>query len=233
MKQPLRALVSAVASLAAAVSIATPAHAAPSIQNGDCWQGGTPFLCRTTFSPGQSTSLDIYAIDHFSTDNPGWSSPWHYAAVSWTNAAGPQVLRSTRVSNDSWVYYEGQAGGSDLSGAYGVTYNCDASNYCTNLATAMNISYSSIKLNRVSLGGQSATLVQETIAHETGHALGLAHSPFSNQLMYGAVANPPVVQPTVYDTGHNPPCVDDPAGSSESSAQADTGGIRCIYSWSK
>lgn len=95
----------------------------------------------------------------------------------------------------------------------------------------MNAKYSSIHLNRVSLGGQSPTVVQDTIAHETGHALGLAHSPFSNQLMYGGTSSPLVVNPTGYDTGHNPPCVDDPGASSPTSAEADTGGVRCIYNW--
>lgn len=202
-----------------AFTLPQSASAAPSYVNGDCWRSDTPLWCRTTWSTG--STLAIYVIDNFAGARPMWEPALDYAIGQWNGVPGPQRVSRQRQTNDSWVFYEASATGQDAlqAGQFGVTWECNSSNYCTPGFESMYVSYNSIKLNTTELDRYPIGSNNSTQAHETGHALGLAHSADTNQLMYYQYGeNKPA---TVADTGILPPC----AGSD------DQHGLRCIYNW--
>lgn len=212
-----RLLWAATAAVLAIGIFATSALASdtPTVGGGDCWQTGTPTLCRATWA-GVSTAIYFRAIDQFSGSAPTWSTPAQSAVNSWNTAPGPQYYSFTAHANDTWVYLDySSTGQHDLTQYdFGVTWNCNVQSYCTDTFTAMNILWTDVYLNNNVIS--SSTEAQETVAHESGHAMGLAHGSLGS-VMYPANQSPPVVSPQSTDIGSYPGC---------STGQS---GVRCIY----
>jgi hypothetical protein len=202
------------------------------IQNGNCWQAAAPLLCKTTYDcvrvvpytnlncPTQQ--LRVRLVDSFSDGQPAWYPSMFDAKVAWDNFSGPQSMSEIDRTDDTYVYlYDSVTGQNGLvSGMFGLTYNCNSSNFCTSSASAMDIYYSKIyfnrdKMNSAFIGNDDR---QNVFAHEIGHTFGLFHHSDTHALMY------PFQQESIggpvfpYEWGSSPVC-----------GSASTFGIRCIY----
>lgn len=213
-----RLLVMAAVAACAVVGIVAPMAIAadtPTLGSGDCWQPGTPALCRDTWT-GTNTFVYFRAIDNFSSSAPSWATPAQSAVTSWDLAIGPQYYSYTPTTNDTWVYLNySSTGQHDLtdSTVLGTTWNCTSAAYCTDGWAAIHISWSDVYLNHNALS--SSADVQQTVAHESGHAMGLWHNPSSSSLMYPTTGG--ASTPQTMDIGGYPGCY---LGSL---------GLRCIY----
>jgi hypothetical protein len=219
-----------------ALSLNDSAKAGHSIANGDCWQIGTPFTCRTNWQ-GINTPLYIRIDDQVSAVQPHMAAPVNAAIASWNTANGPQQVSKSPISSpETWTYLY-----SSITGQWGLTANmpavtwiCNLSGFCTNTNTAMGIFKANVFFNSQlttathCLPGQSPCpawhslfLNQLDVAHEIGHSLGLFHHGNSFYLMY-AFEQLNVNGPMPGDIGASPPCT---GGISAF-------GVRCIYRWS-
>ncbi len=143
------------------------------------------------------------------------------AVNAWNSAPGPQYYSFTPHSNDTWVYLkDSHSGHHDLTNdLYGMTWNCplNGGGACYDGGRAMNAQWSEIYFNHNTMDGLSNAAVQFTFAHESGHAMMLAHNMIdTGSVMYPAL-NPAVGGPNGNDIGAYPGCA--AAGF----------GIRCIY----
>ncbi len=172
--------------------------------------------------------MNVYAIDNFSDARPNWRRAFLDSNASWTNAPGPQVVRTTRAEQDTWVFFEDSTTGRDglIDSDLALAWNCDYYGFCTyDMSEPMLVKFSSIKMNRDTLPNSSSLKVQGTFAHEMGHALGLRHSSRSTELMY-KYENGVYKPQTSYDVGIRPPC----SGSSSTYSNSQAG-LRCVYNW--
>lgn len=194
-------------------------------EGGDCWQAGTPYLCRANW-PGPGILLYVRFIDQFSWARPEWLSPAQGAAYAWTSAQGPQVVSFSGEQNDTWVYLNYAESGTwdcyTFLGCAAVTVNCRAWDaWCTHQQVAMNIWWSDVYLIYNTMDGLSASQRQTVIAHETGHSLGLDHHGANPSVLMCRNCMPNPTGPTSTEVGPLPPC----SGSSSKK------GVRCIYNW--
>ncbi len=192
-----------------------------SIADGDCWRAGTPLTCRNTWS-GKNTNIYFRAIDQFSSGAPGWVTGAQAAVNAWNSAPGPQYYSFTPLSNDTWVYLkDGHNGQHGLTkDFYGMTWNCplNGGGACYNDGRAMNAQWSEIYLNHDKLDGASDAIVQSVFAHESGHAMMLAHNMIdTSSIMSLDRDRSRIVGPNGNDIGSYPGC------------SAAGFGIRCIY----
>ncbi|HVF04273.1 MAG TPA: hypothetical protein VNA20_05485 [Frankiaceae bacterium] len=227
MRSVINAVIAAAVCVAAdLVAFSVPATAAPPIAGGDCWRSATPLWCRGTFV--RDEFLKIYTLDRFSDQRPNWGTAYSTSNSNWTGAYGPQTLTTYRRERDSWVFYEDSTTGKDglRSVALATTWNCDYGGYCSRHAEPMIVRFSSIKLNRSTLSNDSGTLTTGTFAHETGHALGLAHHPTSTDLMYAGSNS--ATSPSSHNIGVLPPCSGSDTTTNAGNIRA---GVRCIYKW--
>ena len=191
-----------------------------SYADGDCWRAGTPYSCRYTWS-GRNTAIYFRAIDQFSNGAPGWVTGAQAAVNAWNNAPGPQYYSFTPTSDDTWVYLKDSHTGQNglTSGVYGITWQCPYGGPCAiyQLNQAVNAQWSEIYFNHNKMDGLSNAAVQFIFAHESGHAMMLAHNVIDRgSVMYPAL-NTAVGGPNLNDIGAYPGCL--AAGF----------GIRCIY----
>jgi hypothetical protein len=184
--------------------------------NGDCWKTGTPYWCRSNWA-GRSTSIAFRAIDRFSSQRPAWLTPAKNAASAWSSAPGPQTYSFTAASNDTWIYLNYSSTGQHglTSDNTGRTWNCNAG-ICVDYDTSMQVVWSDVYLNHDNLDNDSAARIQNTIGHESGHGMGLAHNlTDSASLMWSSQTTVP--GPNAHDIGIFPGCA--PGGH----------GVRCVY----
>lgn len=207
----------AVCLMASISFVGSVARAGDTIAGGDCWQPGTPLICRNVWVDNQF--LRVRLIDQMS--NAQLSSKADVARANWTAAAGPQILSWAPVANDTWIYLKRN---DLLAVPNGVTFNCNNALVpaCSDQARAMQIVWSEIY---VPLGNKDHAKGTSVFSHEIGHALGLFHHGnacvplMSSGLGAAGCVNPPVA-PQAVDIGGLPPC----------GANVEHG-IRCIYKW--
>ena len=203
--------------LAASAVPGSAVRAGDTIVGGDCWQAGTPLICRNVWV--DNNFLRVRLIDQLS--NAALTSKAEVARSNWTSAAGPQILSWNSQVNDTWIYLKRNDG---LGVPNGVTFNCNGTlvPVCSDQARAMMIVWTEIY---VPLGNKDNAKGTSVFAHEIGHALGLFHhgngcTPLmSAGLGAAACVNPPIA-PQATDIGGLPPC----GGNVQH-------GIRCIYKW--
>lgn len=201
------------------VGVAAAGNNTPSLGNGDCWRPTTATTCRVTWT-GLNSPVYFRAIDQFSGQQPSWSAPIDRAVLAWNGAPGPQYYSFTPTSNDTWIYINASITGQhDLaSNELGVDWNCNVNKYCSDQAQAMNILWSDVYLNQSTLAGASAAIIQNTAAHESGHAMGLnENTTDSSSVMWPYEST--VLGPNSNDIGNYPGC--------SSSGH----GVNCIYGW--
>jgi Metallo-peptidase family M12B Reprolysin-like len=217
------AVVEAVVIASVAFLGATPVRAGdtyPQGGNGDCWRAGTPEMCRNTWA-GANTYLYMRIIDQL-----GGSTSHHNAATTacgnWNNALGPQFCSWTAHSNDTWTYLKID---SSLGAPNGYTWNC-VSGACPTSDNAGNIVWSEIYLPSGNNYGTNPCngVTQDwdpyVIAHELGHAYGLAHHGAAcSNITLMSPGSASWTGPTAREIGPLPPC----------STGAGNGGVRCIY----
>ena len=142
------------------------------------------------------------------------------AIDNWNNAPGPQYYSYTGRANDTWIYIAGDHPGHQglASNTYGMTWNCDTNGYCYNrLDHATWIKWSNVVINEDAAASHSTNILIEGVAHESGHAMGLAHNSTDSRALMYPVDDGTVLAPTAHDIGSSPPC----AGW----------GLRCIYDY--
>ncbi len=177
---------------------------------GDCWQGGTPMLCRSSWFSGDHTSVHLKIINELSNASL-WSAA-QQGCANWHAAPGPQFCRDYAYSNDSWVYFKRK---DSLSAPTGVEYQCRTDTGCTSSSVAANVQWSEIYQP---IGNTNyPTILVPIAAHELGHALGLAHHSGGGALM--VQGNTSVTGPTSTDIGPLPAC----------SGTGGQSGVRCIF----
>ena len=213
----------------------TSSLAAP--QNVTC-----PQFCRNTWA-GPNTPIYFRAIDQFSQHQPSWRNPIAGAVGAWNYAPGPQYYSFTPRSNDTWVFISdvnpftcgNNCHGIGQYSPLGITVNCYTSGFCADQVYLSDHSYpagkvqwTDIYLNSNELNQQPSTpgwsiaqMIQHTAAHESGHAMLLAHNPLNpNSIMWPSFGTSTVgtLGPdTTNDIGASPGCADGGFG------------IRCIY----
>lgn len=199
------------------------ARAGHTLAGGDCWQVGTPLLCRTTWtSSTRIVNLNLY--NQFTDVRPGWYVNAEAACNNWHN-----YIPST-PTNDIWCHWAPSGasavylptatnGTHDLAdGVYAVTWNCNTSGVCFDTNTALNIWYSVVYLNTSgAMDGVSSDVRTKIFAHELGHTLGLFHHQVAGYLMRQGPYT--TSGPTAGDYGLLPAC----------SGASTTWGVRCIY----
>jgi len=100
---------------------------------------------------------------------------------AWNNAPGPQYYHWTAYPSDVWIYLNvSTTGNHDLnSNNYGIAWLCIyPGGYCEDrLSDTADIWYTNVFLNKSTLDPTGSTAaVQWTVAHESGHGMGLAHN---------------------------------------------------------
>jgi hypothetical protein len=191
--------------------------------NGTCWGYSgygivsSPKVCRTSWSA--RGPIYFRAVDNgFSAAQPGWVSDAQTAVTDWNNAPGPQHYcyywgsgQGSCTSNDSWIYLNA-AHGKDipyLSGNAGVTYNCDVNYYCSPfLNSPMNAWFSNVYVNEdVNFPPNGGGWVENTVAHESGHAMMLSHNVVDpSSIMYPGASNTGPYGPDPNDWGSSANC---------------------------
>lgn len=214
------------------LSVAPAAHAAPTIGGGDCWRSTTERSCWAHWSDGQPILFTAY--EDFPSQ-PGWHTSFIYALQNWNTAAGPQSLSTAYRANSGSIRYSARVTGQNglTSQAYGITWNCSSvGSYCSSTTTEnLLVGSANIYINSSTLAGVSRPLQTAVFAHETGHALLLAHTySRSGDLMFPAIYDPPVTDHPIEngDIGALPPC-NGSLGSTNSNN--DRAGTRCVYHW--
>lgn len=199
-------------------------------QQGDCWRSNTPTLCRVTF---WTTKPWLYIRYVDQTNNGDIHNAGQTAATNWTNAAGPQYVSYSARSNDSWDYFQSVPNLTPFPQM--LTFNCNDYGCPGWQEPAGYIVYSNIQIDPADTQC-GASYLTHTIAHETGHSLGLAHhgpAGSSQALMTqyttggtcASVSGAGIQAPTSTDIGNNPPC------SGGGTYGNGFGGIRCIYDY--
>lgn len=229
------------------------AHADDAFQGGDCWVSGTPLQCAAGYASG---NLYYYNVQQgwapSSTIQTNASSGLSSAQSNWTSASGPQVIRAYGQSDTPnmnvyvWEFSYYTSGDSIYdNGMYnpthngaGVAYAVTRNWYWTGSAYAACYSYAcSVAFSEVYLsqpwaatcsGGRSTTVWTYTLAHELGHAQGLADHSSSNILMNNSWSNSctpssSATSPTSTDIGS--------IVSSGATSCSSPKGIRCIFKW--
>jgi hypothetical protein len=191
--------------------------------SGTC-VGVGPVNCRATWG-GVDSVMRIRTIDNWSWGANHWASGAHAANNSWNNL-GPIYASYSPQTNDSWVYqhlsYNGQHGLDwDI---YGVTQNCDSSNYCTTAQwIAKNTLWTDTWFNSSDPAMTVPYVIQWIFAHEMGHAVGLGHHDTNNALMREFMT-------TSNGTLPNGPVQAD-LGTYGCPGSSSSWGVRCVYGW--
>lgn len=214
--------VAAVVAAVFAVLTMTAVFAAdtPTIAGGDCWRAGTPLWCRNNWVT-RNTYVDFRAIDHFTDQRPGWFGAASDAVSAWNSAPGPQLYTFSERPNQTWNFFEDSYTGYNglRTGEWALTYNCREDWYCSPSAVPMMVRWSSIYFNKQYLDGASYTTLRRAFAHESGHAMGLAHNVGSSAALMYPNTSSTVVTPTFEDIGRYPGCSGGGAG------------VNCVYGW--
>jgi hypothetical protein len=182
----------------------------PTAGNGDCWRGGFPEMCRTTWA-GQGSRIHMRIIDQLGDGT--LHNDAGTACNNWNSAPGPQFCSYGAGSNDTFTYLKINDG---LSAPDGVTFNC-VNGACPTSGNAGNIQWSEINVPHANtqFGGISISV----FAHEIGHAYGLAHHGPAGSNQAVMTQGTTRQGPNSIDIGPFPGC----------SGGAGTGGVRCIY----
>jgi len=187
---------------------------------GDCWQQGTPLWCRDTWQ-GRNQYIYFRAINDYSSGASNGNNGIQAAVNAWNSAPGPQFYSFSATSNDTWIYlHDSYSGQHDLDDSTaGITWNCQSNGYCSDSFQSMEVDWSDIYGNHDSLdqglSEEGDIAVQNVFAHESGHAMGLAHSGDENDLMFPGTNM--AGGPSSADIGTYPGCSSGGAG------------LRCIY----
>lgn len=183
--------------------------------NGTCWEPGTPTFCHTGWT-GKNTYIYFRAFDGFSQAQPGWLAPAQSAIGAWNIANGPQFYSFN--TGNAYVYiYPSNTGQHQLqANNTGITENCyfvpnQPANCCLCFLNGL-FEYSNIYLNQGDLplgqasnlpaGGQNYHLIQNVVAHESGHAMGLGHNPIQSGALMWPYTDGTRLAPSVWDTGN-------------------------------
>lgn len=199
-------------------------------QQGDCWRSNTPELCRISF---YSTRPWVYIRYIDQTNNGAIHSAGQTSATNWTNYPGPQYVSYTARSNDSWDYFQSVPNLTPFPQM--LTFNCNDYGCPGWQEGAGHIVYSNIQIDPADTQC-GASFLTHTIAHETGHSLGLAHhgpAGSSQALMTqyttggtcASVTGAGIQGPTPVELGNLPDC------SGGGTYGNGSGGLRCIYGY--
>lgn len=183
-----------------------------------------PQLCRTTWSgPGY---IGYKLIDDASAFAPSWQYGIEAARQNWTNAPGPQYFMYDG-NGLSWDYlqYSHTGDHGNTSASLAVTWNCirtPSGDICNdNINEIGNYRYSSIWLNHSTIDGKPGEVFNETVTHELGHTMNLAHNiDFSRP----SVMAPYFTAPNRRDTPQG-----DDIGNTNLCGYPPPGGVRCVF----
>ncbi len=221
------------------------AGAAPTQAGDDCWQVVPQnLLCWNQYYPtGTVSQLNLFVSDDV-------QQVWSYhtdinitAAINaWSNAQGPQLLSFTHGSHEQAYKYIANSSNQDNlgSGTFGQTWYCFIDGHCYNTSLPANehlLDHVNTFINTDSadqywIGSLDDSCLWHTYMHEAGHALELAHSSNSSDLMYASTGltncNHAVSNADLGDFSGGTwktPCTN-PGGDS-----GETAGISCVYEW--
>lgn len=209
-----------------------PASAAPTWGGGDCWRTGVPLWCWLQHVDGQQDLY--YNVDEFSAaGRPNWHSAFITALQHWNTANGPQSFSTAARSGARPIYYELAFDAQLGTGTLGQTWVCDTAGTCHTYLSDNGfwVDHAYVRLNASSDGvpDNSGSLTVTTFGHETGHAVGEAHSTDDRDIMSTNAATTLVQGPTdAGDIGALPPC-NGSLGSTNSNNQR--AGTRCVSRW--
>ena len=205
-------------------------------EGADSWRTSPVVEGRNTCPyPCKSTLVNFRAIDQYSARRPNWTSAVQAAVTAWNQS--PTAYSFAPITNDTWNYIDATFPGDTTYAncgtklnlyptVTGLTLDYDQSGTLFFDAEAHTIKWTDVCLNEYQLPSSGGSVVQNTVGHELGHTIGLAHNLRDpNSIMNPNVSN--VLAPDSNDTGApSPACPNQGNGYGGLG-----GGSTCIYGW--